>query len=72
MRFAAAATATGVLCLLLLEALKILLAPAALWLLGIAMMVVKALAMGLVVVLVLATSFWAYRSWSRAQDEVSA
>jgi heme/copper-type cytochrome/quinol oxidase subunit 2 len=71
MRFAAAATATGIVGFLLLEALKILVAPAALWLLGVVMMLVKVLAVGLVVVLALAGSVWGYRRWSQARDEIS-
>ena len=63
MRFAAAATATGVVGFLLLEALKILLAPAALWVLGMAMMVVKVVALGFVV---------AFRRWSRDSSEILA
>ena len=71
MRFAAAATATGIVGFLLLEALKILVAPAALWLLGVVMMLVKVLAVGLVVVLALAGSVWGYRRWSQARDEIA-
>lgn len=72
MRFAAAATATGVVGFLLLEALKILLAPTALWLLGMAMMVVKVVALGFVVVLALTGSVWAFRRWSRDSSEILA
>ena len=72
MRFAAAATATGVVGFLLLEALKILLAPAALWVLGMAMMVVKVVALGFVVVLALAGSVWAFRRWARDSSEILA
>jgi hypothetical protein len=72
MRFAAAATATGVVGFLLLEALKILLAPAALWLLGMAMIVVKVVALGFVVVLALTGSVWAFRRWARDSSEILA
>jgi hypothetical protein len=71
MRFAAAATATGVVGFLLLEALKILLAPVALWLLGVVMLMVKVLVLGLAVVLALGGSVWAYRRWSRTSDEIA-
>ncbi len=67
MRFAAAATATGLLGFLLLEALKILLAPVALWLLGVVAMVVKVTAIGFLVLLLVAVSVWAYRRWSREE-----
>ena len=47
MRIAATLTVTGVLGFIVLEALKILLAPAALWLLAVVMFAVKALLIGL-------------------------
>ena len=70
MRFAAAFTATGIVGFLVLEALKILLAPVALWLLATVMMVVKVMALGLVVILALAGTIWGYRRWSRSSDEI--
>jgi hypothetical protein len=71
MRFAAAFTATGIVGFLLLEALKIVLAPVALWLLGTVMVAVKVLAIGLFVVLALAASIWGYRRWARTRDEAA-
>ena len=69
MRFAASLTATGVIGFLLLEALKILLAPAALWLLGVVMLVVKIAAIGFGVVAFIALSVFLYKRFSRSTDE---
>ena len=73
MRFTAALTVTGVIGFLVLEALKILLAPAAFWLLGIAMVAVKALLMVLMVIAAVAAvagGIWAYKRWSKDPDEI--
>lgn len=68
MKFAASLTVTGLVGFLLLEALKILLAPVAAWLLGFVMVAVKialiVLGAGLGLV-VIALSFWAYRRYRR-------
>lgn len=71
MRFAAGLTVTGVLGFLVLEALKILLTPVAVWLLGVAMVVVKVAAMSMGLALVLGLGFWAYRRWSTNTDEIA-
>jgi len=71
MRYAATFTATGLIGLLLLEALKILLAPVAAWLLVVAMFAVKAVAMGLGVILALVLSVYLYKRMTRDPDEVS-
>ena len=70
MRFAATLTVTGVFGYLVLEALKILLAPAALWLLAVAMLVVKAVFIGLAIVLFVVVAVWAYKRWATDPDEV--
>jgi len=69
MRFAATLTASGLVGLLVIEALKILLAPAALWLLGVVILAVKValfLGGGL---LVLTLSVWLYKRMKRENDE---
>ena len=71
MKYAATFTATGIVGLLLLEALKILLAPVAAWLLVIAMVAVKAAVIGLGVVLALVLSVYMYKRMNRDPDEVS-
>ncbi|MGI9625595.1 MAG: hypothetical protein ACR2QM_02055 [Longimicrobiales bacterium] len=69
MKFAATITATGVLGFLLLEVLKILLAPAAAWLLALAMIAAKVALLGLVVgVVVVAGAFMVKRA-NRARAE---
>ena len=70
MRFAATLTVTGVFGYLVLEALKILLAPAALWLLAVVMLVVKAVLIGLAIVLFVVVAVWAYKRWATDPDEV--
>ncbi len=71
MKAAASLTVTGLLGLLLLEALKILLAPVAAWLMGLVALVIK---IALVVVgaglalVVLTLSIWAYRRFRRAES----
>jgi hypothetical protein len=70
MKYAATFTATGLVGLLLLEALKILLAPVAAWLLVIVMVAVKAAVIGLGVVLALVLSVYMYKRWTRDPDEV--
>ena len=71
MKYAATFTATGILGLLLLEALKILLAPVAAWLLLVVMFVVKAAVIGLGVVLALVLSVYMYKRMTRDPDEVA-
>lgn len=74
MRLAAAFTATGVIGFLLLEALKIVLAPVAVWLMGVAMVGVKILVLvigAVVVVAVIAGSIWGYRRWTRGRAEAA-
>jgi hypothetical protein len=71
MKFAATLTATGVLGFLLLEALKILLAPVAAWLLVVVMLAVKAAVIGLGVVLALVLSVYLYKRMTRDPDEVA-
>lgn len=71
MRYAATFTATGLVGLLLLEALKILLAPVAAWLLVVAMFAVKMAAMGLGVVVALVVSVYLYKRFTRDPDEVA-
>ena len=70
MKYAATFTATGLLGLLLLEALKILLAPAAAWLFVIVMFAVKAAVIGLGVILALALSVFMYKRMTRDPDEI--
>lgn len=65
MKYAAAVTATGLLGLLLLEALRILLAPVAAWLLIAVMVAVKAVVIGLGVILALVLSVYLYRRMTR-------
>ena len=71
MKYAATFTATGIVGLLLLEALKILLAPVAAWLLLVVMFVVKAAVIGLGVVLALVLSVYMYKRMTRDPDEVA-
>ncbi len=73
MKVAASLTVTGLLGFLLLEALKILLAPVAAWLLGVVALALKialmVLGLGLGIV-VLALSIWAYRRFRRSTRAV--
>lgn len=74
MKFAASLTVTGLIGFLLLEALKIVLAPVAVWLIGLLAVVIKILLVTLGIGLaigVLAVSFWAYRRY-RASHPVEA
>ena len=71
MRFAATLTATSLVGFLLLEALKILLAPVAAWLLVAVMVAVKMAAIGLGVVLALVLSVYMYKRMTRDPGEVS-
>lgn len=71
MKYAATLTATGIVGLLLLEALKILLAPVAAWLLVIVMFAVKAAVIGLGVILALVLSVYMYKRMTRDPDEVA-
>ncbi|NNF14658.1 MAG: hypothetical protein HKN72_15635 [Gemmatimonadetes bacterium] len=74
MRLAAAFTATGIIGFLLLEALKIVLAPVALWLMGVVMVAVKVLMLGVgaaVVILAIVASIWGYRRWTQSRGEVA-
>lgn len=72
MKFAASLTATGLISLLVLEALKILLAPVAAWLLGLVMVAVKIALITLGVGLALGVSVWAFRRYRRSQRATSA
>jgi len=75
MKVAASLTVTGLLGFLLLEALKIVLAPVAAWLLGVVALALKlvlvALGLGLGIV-ILALSIWAYRRFLRSTRTVEA
>lgn len=71
MKYAATLTATGIVGLLLLEALKILLAPVAAWLLVVVMFAVKAAVIGLGVILALVLSVYVYKRMTRDPDEVA-
>ena len=70
MRFAATLTASGLVGLLLIEALKILLAPAALWLLGVVMLAVKVTLFVGGAILILVLSVWLYKRMTRDPDEI--
>jgi ABC-type uncharacterized transport system permease subunit len=68
-KFAATLTVSGLIGFLLLEALKILLAPVAAWLMGFVALAIKVVLVVLGVGLglaVLALSFWAYRRYRRS------
>jgi hypothetical protein len=68
MKLAASLTATGLIGLLLLEALKILLAPVAVWLLGMVMLAVKIALVTFAAGLTLGVSVWAYRRYRRSRQ----
>ena len=68
MKFAASLTVTGLLGFLLLEALKILLAPVALWLLGAVMFVAKIAAIAFVAITAIAVSVFVYRKMNRDRE----
>jgi len=70
MRFAATLTASGLVGLLLIEALKILLAPAALWLLAVVMLAVKVMLWIGGGIGVLLLSVWLYKRVTRDPDEI--
>ena len=61
MKLVASLTATGLLGFLLLEALKILLAPVAAWLLGFVMVAVKFFLIGSAIIAVVIGSVFAWR-----------
>ncbi len=69
MKLAASLTATGILGFLLLEALKILLAPVATWLLGAVIIAVKFLAVGTVLVTAIVVSVFVFRRLNRSRSE---
>ena len=74
MRFAAGFTATGIIGFLLFEALKIVMAPIAAWLLGVVMVAVKVLVLvggAALLLLAIAGSVWGYRRWSQAREEAA-
>jgi hypothetical protein len=74
MRFAAGFTATGIIGFLLYEALKILMAPVAAWLLGVVMVAVKVMVLvggAVLLLLAIAGSVWGYRRWARSREEVA-
>lgn len=69
MKFAATLTVSGLIGFLILEALKILLAPIAAWLMGFVALAIKVILVILgagVGLAVLALSFWAYRRYRRS------
>jgi hypothetical protein len=69
MKFAATLTVSGLIGFLLLEALKILLAPIAAWLMGFVALAIKVVLVVLgagVGLAVLALSFWVYRRYRRS------
>ena len=68
MRFAATLTATGLLGFLLLEALKILLAPVGLWLLGVAMLGLKIVLIAVGVSVALGVGIFVYRRVQRTGE----
>ena len=70
MKFAASLTATGLLGFLLLEALKILLAPLATWLLGVAMIAAKVALFGLGITVLIVVSVFAYRRYNKSRQGV--
>ncbi len=74
-KLAATLTVSGVLGFLILEALKILLAPVAAWLLGVVVLILQVvlvvLGIGLALT-VLALSIWAYRRYRRSHPAESA
>jgi hypothetical protein len=74
MRFAAGFTATGIIGFLLFEALKIVMAPVAAWVLGVVMVAVKVMALvggAALLLLAIAGSVWGYRRWSKAREEAA-
>ena len=71
MKFAATLTASGLVGLLLMEALKILLAPVAAWLLVAVMFAAKMAAIGLGVVLALVLSVYLYKRMTKDSDELT-
>ena len=73
MRFAAGVTVTGVLSLLLLEALKVVLVPVSAWLLGFLVIVVKVVLIVLVVMVaagVIGGGVWLYKRGQKSSVEV--
>lgn len=69
MRLAATLTATGLLGFLLLEALKILLAPVGVWLLGMVMLLVKIALIGFGLAVTVAVATWVFRRLNRDRVE---
>ena len=70
MRFAATLTVGGVLGFIILEALKILLAPLATWLLGIAMVTLKMMGIAVGLALLIGVGVFVYRRANRDRVEV--
>ncbi|MBT8397378.1 MAG: hypothetical protein KJN92_10445 [Gemmatimonadetes bacterium] len=73
MRFAAGLTVTGVLSLLLLEALKVVLIPVSAWLLGVLVVLVKAVLIALVLLVaaaVIGGGVWLYKRGQKSSVEV--
>ena len=73
MKFAAGVTVTGVLSLLLLEALKVVMIPVSAWLLGFLVVVVKVILVVLVVSLAVAViggGVWLYKRGQKSSVEV--
>ena len=75
MKFAASLTVTGILGFLILEALKIVLAPVAAWLITVLAVIIKIVlgvfvaGMGLLFLgLVVGVSIWVYRRYKRSQE----
>ena len=70
MKFAASLTVTGILGLLLLEALKFILAPVGVWLLGVVMLVTKVLVIGVGLSLAVAVGVFVYKRVQRSGERV--
>ena len=73
MKFAAGLTITGIVSLLLMEALKVIMVPVAGWLLGVMVVLVKIVLVALVILVVAAVigiGVWIYRRGQKASVEV--
>lgn len=69
MRFAAGLTATGIIGFLLLEALKMLMAPITAWVMGLLALALKILLITLGVAAALGVGFYFYRRSQKARAE---
>jgi hypothetical protein len=73
MRFAAGVTVTGILSLLLLEALKVIMVPVAGWIVGLLVILLKILLIGgvlLILGVMIAIGVFVYRRWKKSPVEV--